>query len=200
MYFWCNAGGRNKTHEQIEQTPRIDSFELALTHTWGGLFCGGKYLDIYQEEDFCEIIHPNGYEIRLSHKRNGYGCKQTFFLCPGCGKRVRFLYLTDGRGFLCRKCARLNYRSQQQTRGSMTYYHKGFKYAEEHLSHPPFALDGFSFCHWIPDRPRYMHNTTYRKHLKRFLRYQEQHEARTLADLMRIIGPAGRLEISRLME
>lgn len=200
MYFRCNAGGWNKTHEQVERTPRIDSFELAFTHAWGGLFCGWEYLDIYQEDSFCEIFPPSEYKIYLSHKRNGYGGRQTFFLCPGCGKRVRFLYLTGGRGFLCRKCARLNYRSQQQTRGSMTYYHKGMKYAEEHLSHPPFALDGFSFCHWIPDRPRYMHNTTYRKHLKRFLRYQEQHEARTLADLMRIIGPAGRLEIARLME
>ena len=47
MYFRCNAGGWNKTHEQVERTPRIDSFELAFTHAWGGLFCGGEYLDIY---------------------------------------------------------------------------------------------------------------------------------------------------------
>ena len=198
MYFLNSAGGWNKSHEQIERTPRIDSFELALTHAWGGLFCGRKYLDIYQEEGFCEIFPPKGYKISLSHKRNGYGGKQTFFLCPGCGQRVRYLYWRQG--FRCRKCARLNYRSQQQTKGSMVDYHKGMDYVQKHLAPPPYSIDGFSFCGWIPDRPRGMHRTTYRKHLKRFLRYRQRHEARTLADLMRIIGSAGRAEVYGLME
>lgn len=105
MYFLNSAGGWNKSHEQVEQTPRIDSFELALTHTWGWLFCGGRPLDIYQEADFCEILPPKGYKIKLSHKHNGYGGKQTFFLCPGCGQRVRYLYLIGRQGFRCRKCA-----------------------------------------------------------------------------------------------
>ena len=200
MYFLNSAGGWNRTHEQVEQTPRIDSFELALTHAWGGLFCGWKYLDIYQEEDFCEILPPNGYKINLSHKHNGYGGKQTFFLCPGCGQRVRYLYVIGRQGFRCRKCARLNYRSQQQTKGSMVDYRKGMDYVQKHLVPPPYPIDGFSFCGWIPDRPRGMHQTTYRKHLKRFLRYRQRHEARTLADLMRIIGPAGRAEVYGLME
>ena len=100
MYFRCNAGGWNKTHEQVERTPRIDSFELAFTHAWGGLFCGGEYLDIYQEDSFCEIFPPSEYKINLSHKRNGYGGRQTFFLCPGCGGRVRFLYLDRAAGVL----------------------------------------------------------------------------------------------------
>ena len=79
MYFRCNNGGWNKTHEQVEQMPRIDSFELKHTHAWGGIFCGGKYLDIYQDNDLCEIFPPRGYKIRLSHKANGYGGQQTFF-------------------------------------------------------------------------------------------------------------------------
>ena len=58
MYFRCNNGGWNKTHEQVEQMPRIDSFELKHTHAWGGIFCGGKYLDIYQDNDLCEIFPP----------------------------------------------------------------------------------------------------------------------------------------------
>lgn len=57
--------------------------------------------------------------VELSHKNNGFGWWQTFFLCPECGERVRFLYLTGRRGFLCRRCARLNYRSQQRTKDSM---------------------------------------------------------------------------------
>ena len=79
MYFRCNNGGWNKTHEQVEQMPRIDSFELKHTHAWGGIFCGGKYLDIYQDNDLARIFPQRGYKIRLSHKANGYGGQQTFF-------------------------------------------------------------------------------------------------------------------------
>ena len=198
MYFLNSAGGWNKSHEQVEQTPRIDSFELALTHAWGGLFYGGKYLDIYQEETFCEILPPNGYKINLSHKRNGYGGKQTFFLCPGCGQRVRYLYWRQG--FRCRKCARLNYRSQQRTKDSMVNYDDGMKYAERHLSPPPDSIDGFTFCGWMPERPRYMHRSTYLKHMRRFLKYRLRHEERTLSDFRRIIGPVGWSEIEKLRQ
>ena len=137
MYFRCNNGGWNKTHEQVEQMPRIDSFELKHTHAWGGIFCGGKYLDIYQDNDLCEIFPPRGYKIRLSHKANGYGGQQTFFLCPGCGARVRYLYVAGRKGFLCRKCAKLNYKSQQQTKDSMVDYWNGMNYVKKYLNLPP---------------------------------------------------------------
>ena len=42
MYFRCNNGGWNKTHEQAEQMPRIDSFELKHTHAWGGYSAAGN--------------------------------------------------------------------------------------------------------------------------------------------------------------
>ena len=186
MYFRCNAGGWNKTHEQVERTPRIDSFELAFTHAWGGLFCGGEYLDIYQEDSFCEIFPPSEYKINLSHKRNGYGGRQTYFLCPGCGGRVRFLYLTGRRGFLCRKCARLNYKSQQQTKDGMVDYWKGMEYAKKYLTLPPWPIDGFSFLGFRPDKPKGMHETTYRRHLIRFSQYQLRHGKRLMKDLARI--------------
>ena len=34
MYYRCNAGGWNRSHGQIERTPRIDSFELPLGKPW----------------------------------------------------------------------------------------------------------------------------------------------------------------------
>ena len=191
VYFRCNNGGWNKTHEQVEQMPRIDSFELNHTHAWGGIFCGTKYLDIYQDADHIEIFPPEsmkGATVELSRKNNGFGWWQTFFLCPGCGKRVRFLYLTGRRGFLCRKCARLNYKSQQQTKDSMMDYWKGMEYAKKHLSLPPWPVDGFAFLRYLPDRPRGMHENTYRRHLLRFFRYQLRHGKRLVEDLGRILG------------
>lgn len=187
----------------MELTPRIDSFELSHTHTWDDILCGGKYLDIYQDADHVEIFPPKstrGAVVELSHKNNGFGGWQTFFLCPECGERVRFLYLAGQRGFLCRRCARLNYRSQQRTKDSMVNYDDGMKYVRRYLSLPLQPIDGFTFCGWIPERPRYMRRSTYLRHMRRFLKYRMRHEERTLSDLRRIIGPVGWSEIEKLRQ
>ena len=169
MYYLSNAGGWNKTHGQVEQSRRIDSFEVADLRGTGALWNGNGFTQVHRAGDDHVLLHLSGGDLRvgLSYSPNGYGGKQTFFLCPECGQRVRFLYLA-GRGVLCRKCARLNYKSQQETKGSMVYYEKGMEYAKEHLTTPVCSVDGFTFCDWIPERPRYMHRETYRKRLRRF--------------------------------
>ena len=195
MYYRCSAGGWNKTHEQIEQTPRIDSFQLPLGEPWSVIYCGCEALgDIPLEVDaeantafVYPLGHGKGFRLKLSHKRNGYGGQQVFFLCPECGTRVRFLYLQGSR-FLCRKCAGLNYHTQQQTEDSMTDFYRGMEYAEKFLTLPPWPVDGFSFVDFIPDRPRYMRRTTYHKHLKKFLQYRERYTKRLLEDMARIVG------------
>ena len=201
MYYLNNAGGWNKTHGQVEKTSRIDSFEVPSLHGTGCLWCGQGLIQAHKVDERSVLLHLKGRDQRvsLSYSPNGYGGKQTFFLCPECGQRVRFLYLA-GRGVLCRKCARLNYKSQQETKGSMVYYEKGMEYAKEHLTTPVCSVDGFTFCDWIPERPRYMHRETYRKRLRRFSKYQKRHEARMMSDVLRLIGPAGRAEVHRIME
>lgn len=81
----------------------------------------------------------------------------------------------------------MNYKSQQQTRsGSMYYYDKGMALAEKHLD-TWIRPDGFIFCRWLPERPRYMHQSTYRRHLIRFLRYREKHSDRQMEDALKIL-------------
>ncbi len=204
MYRWNNNGGWNKTHGQVEKTPRIDSYEAAAVQGLGhllGYADGGipLVLDchrsiIYEPEtdrEVLEVWNPKdgrGWELELSRKPNGFGGNQAFFLCPACGRRVRYLYKV-GAAFLCRKCSRLNYKSQQETRsGAMYYYDKGMALVERRLdSWPRVRPDGFSFCTWIPERPRYMHGNTYRRYLLRFLRYQEKQGDREMEDLARIL-------------
>ena len=123
--------------------------------------------------------------IRLSEKRNGYGGAQVFFLCPTCGKRVRFLYICRDHLFKCRVCARLNYQSQQETKDDMFFYRRGMSLAEKHLV--PEQIDAFSFCDWIPPRPRYQHQSTYQRHIAKFTRFRERHAARQMEDLQRIL-------------
>jgi len=151
-----------------------------------------RYMEYGPEADqeIVEVWHPkDGWSRRLelSRKRNGYGGSQAFFLCPACGRRVRYLYLA-GAAFLCRKCAQLNYRSQQETRsGTMYFYDKGMALVEKHLeTWPRVRLDGFSFCAWIPERPRYMHKDTYFRYLRRFAQYQGKHLEREKRDLLRL--------------
>lgn len=197
MYRWNNNGGWNKSHGTIEKTPRVDSFEAGEIDGWGTLFgymgaCASLVLDCYhdvlEDRETLEIWRNRDRQtIELSRKRNGFGGSQTFFLCPGCGGRVRHLYLT-GKSFLCRKCSGLNYRSQQETRSDcMYFYNKGMDLVERHLKPPPFLIDGFGFCCWIPDRPRYMHQTTYRRYLRRFAKYQDQHQRRQMEDMVRLL-------------
>lgn len=195
-------GGWNKRHGVVEETPRIDSFDPAISEGGGALFVcmEGKSLlldcDYYtdygprpeEDREIVELLDGEWSQaLELSRKENGFGCSQPFFLCPVCGDRRRFLYLTRA-GFLCRKCSRLNYRSQQATRSdSMYYYDKGMALAKKHMEPPPFPVDGFGFCRWMPSRPRYMHQTTYRRYLQRFAKYQEQHQRRQLEDMAQIL-------------
>lgn len=188
-YYFTSAGSWNKSHGTVERTPRIDSFDLALTEIWGYLWWQSTRIPIYQEWDSCTLLpeRKGEQEIALSHKPNGYGKSQTFFMCPACGARVRFLYFTGkDRLFKCRKCSRLNYRSQQRTRDSMDGYIEGMRLAEEKLS-VPYRPDGFSFPSFIPSRPRYMHENTYNRILKRFCKHQERYTARMLEDLKRLL-------------
>lgn len=203
MSRWRNNGGWNKRCGTVEKVPRIDSFDPAISEDGGTLFvCADginrlidfdRYMDCGPTpEADREIVELWGKDwsqtLELSRKANGFGGSQVFFLCPACGERRRFLYLTRA-GFLCRKCSRLNYRSQQETRSdSMYYYHKGLDLVEKHLyTWPRVRPDGFSFCRWVPERPRHMHQTTYGRYLRRFAKYQDQHQRRQLEDMARLL-------------
>lgn len=204
MSRWRNNGGWNRSCGCVEKTPRIDSFEAGEIDGCEALFgyadggiplvldcCHNTGCGPDGEWESLEVWHSKAgwsQTLELSRKRNGFGGSQPFFLCPACGERVRYLYQV-GVTFLCRKCAQLNYRSQQETRsGSMYYHDKGMALAEKHLWPLTAYPDGFSFCRWLPDRPRYMHESTYRRYLIRFLRYQEKHADRQMEDMLKLIG------------
>lgn len=204
-YYRTSNGGWNKSHGTVEKAFRIDSFDEAVSEGGGTLFayadgvtqpidctCYTEYGPSPEtDREIVELWGRNRIQtLKLSRKANGFGGNQVFFLCPDCGRRVRYLYFNStGRLFKCRKCSRLNYRSQQETRSdSMFYYGKGVDFANKHLyTWPRVHPDGFSFCDWIPSRPRYMHRTTYGRYLKRFLRYRGKYSARMLADLERLL-------------
>ena len=140
------------------------------------------------EKEFVDLC--GRWRLRITRINNGFGGTRAFWLCPYCRRRVRYLYF-NGNDFVCRECARLNYKSQQETKDSMRDYRRGMAFAENKLSvNPAFRPDGFDFCEYVPGKPKGMHGTTYRRYLSRFLKYRERHTARTMADLKRLVGPA----------
>lgn len=201
-YYLTNAGGQNKTHGQAERVPCLDSFEIRDDYS-GCIFIGnsltrGIFLDygVYYDGDYEGVeFWYNGTPLKegltIARLQNGFGIRgQTFWVCPACGKRRRYIYLKD-KYFRCRSCAKLNYKRQQDNVDSMFWYRLGMEYAREHFAPPPYFIDGFTFSDWTPERPRYQHHTTYQKHLVRFRRYQLHHAEKMAAELASIIGKCG---------
>lgn len=198
MYGMNYSGGSNKTHGQIERADRIDSFEIReggglLLATQNGrsrtpLWCA---LHGPAESEVAELSYPGSRwrdTLELSRVRSGFGGSRVYWLCPICGMRARFLYF-KGRSFVCRTCATLNYRSQQRTKSSLNHFRDGMKLATETLYwDPPFDVVPMEFPYVTPDRPRYMHEETYRRHLARFRRYQEKYKQDSLREMLVILG------------
>lgn len=67
----------------------------------------------------------------------------------------------------------------------MDGYREGMKLAKEWLEIPSDVC-GFDFAEIIPGRPRYMHQTTYKRLLRRFSKHQDRYVARLISDMARI--------------
>lgn len=189
MYGMNYSGGDNKTHGQIEQTPRIDSFEAQNVQYRGTIFAygGGKMVPLgcWHDEEVMEL--DRGDVLELARTANHFGGSRAYWLCPRCGRRCRYLYFKDHR-FQCRECAKLNYRCQQRTKDSTNYARDGLKLAKERLGwEPPFDICPAGFPYVTPDKPRYMHQTTYRRYLARYRRYQEKYNDGSMREMMAIL-------------
>lgn len=193
MYGMNYSGGGNRTHGQIERAERIDSFEAGKAAGWGILFSSSMVPLDYEHfmEDDGEIVELSRGQwsttLELTRTPSGFGGSCAYWLCPRCGKRVRFLYFKN-RDFLCQSCAKLNYRCQQRTKDSTNYAHDGLKLAREKLRwEPPFPMAPMDFPHVVPDRPRYMHKRTYYRYLARYRRHQKRYEQESMREMLAIL-------------
>lgn len=107
-------GGQNRSHASTEGVSRIDSF----------YWINRKYAQDYAAEtgdpDAALPIDQHA-SVRVTWTSNTYDKpgqpSRMYWICPQCSRRARFLYYA-GRGLICRRCARLNYPCQQQTRNT----------------------------------------------------------------------------------
>jgi len=160
-------GSHNKTHGRIEKHSRIDSFFfrnlLPMIGSKEFLKCGK--INLYREY----IENENG-TILFARVPHEFG-ERVYFECPYCYHRFRYLYWHDD-WYKCRFCAKLNYRSQQETKsnGDLSLY-RIFKILEKLNAEDTYCW--IDSAHYIPERPRYMHEKTYIRLIRKLHREQE---------------------------
>lgn len=188
-------GGDNRTHGQIEQAERIDSFEAGKVKGRGSLFTSRNTMlncrhFAAHEQEAVELSYtgsPWSVVLELTRTPSGFGGSCTFWLCPRCDRRARFLYF-NGKGFVCRECAKLNYHCQQRTKDSVNHFYDGMKLARDKLHwKPPFPMAPMDFSHVVPDRPKGMHWRTYYRYLVRYMRYQKKYRRDSMREMLAIM-------------
>ena len=189
------SGGLNKTHKQVEDYRKIDSFAFYDFLNWD------KYLHyktevkypaagagiIYHVQTKTASIDYDGcrYPLELSRVPNIDGKSiRLYFLCPECGKRVRYLYKKD-ESIICRTCAKLNYASQQRS-GIEEIVHKMHDIVENKLQYsywmnenPDAYLPNLSY---IP-KPRYMRWEKYNELIYKYEQLKEEYWKEELKSL-----------------
>ena len=103
-----------------------------------------------------EAWRPYNYLVPITHTSCNYGGTRAWFNCPHCLKRVAVLYIDEQ--IACRTCHKLNYTSQQQTKGTWQERDRMNKVREK-LGWP--LIKDVSF--WERIKPKGMHWKTFEK-------------------------------------
>ena len=92
-----------------------------------------------------------------------FGGERRWFQCLRCARKCRVLF--GGRRFRCRRCHRVRYASQSETR--LDRAHRGmFKIVKR--------LDPKEQCNDLPEKPKRMHWRTYNRLVERYEHYDGQ--------------------------
>ena len=182
------SGGRNKSHRTIGNYSRLDS--VALRHCicdWDEeddcdflprLFAGGAI--------FCDAL-TGAVDIRwgdqyrplkLDRVRGVDGnLSRLYFLCPHCGRRVRYLYQFH-EYYVCRQCLGANYESQQRNRGLEDIRRRMRKVIEKDMGYTWWRRDNpndtIADLYIIP-KPRYMRWAKYSRLMQKYRQLQDDY-------------------------
>lgn len=156
---------REATHRVCEDHYRLDVGALARsgllsdsgTLTWPD----GHHVAVNGSGDTVKLLYAIGGKVieeRISIDKTPVhlGGHRSWFLCPGCGRRIAALYFASG--FRCRHCHDLRYRSQRETP-----QHR----AISRIQRIRKRLGGTgNLTQPRPPRPRYMHAQTFERLLR----------------------------------
>lgn len=198
------SGGHNKTHRQLENFRRIGSFAFydylmadkylyCKTTTQYPLNRGDIIYHVQSKTALIKVLSIQSKEymyVDLPLSRvSGIDGKSVrmYFQCPYCGRRTRYLY-DFCKHYACRKCAKLNYASQQKSgmdemRLKMErIVEKKLDYTHWWKDYPDMCIQ--DVCH-IP-KPPYMRWEKYERLLKEFRQLQKDYEREFWVGLSKI--------------
>ena len=177
------SGGQYRTHGSTTAYRSIDSFMLAKAlreaQRVNTVVSWQDGASVYARIDREQVVlaysigdEPQRAEIMLDWTPRGYGGENAFFLCPRCGDRYRKLYLY-GKSFACRRCARLNYPSQQY--GDLDVTRLKVRRVLKALGATPEQMnDGRDVCDWLPEKPPRMRYKTYYRYCRQLQRARQE--------------------------
>lgn len=201
------SGGQNRTHDYTGRYKRLDSFyygkcvplmkeakrdyiESSISWTDGGnigiVIYPDKLITGYYSGSESEREEVRDTFLFDAVPNNYGGTERIYFLCPYCGRRSRYLYLHQ-RHFKCRICARLNYRSQQATKGTDASAYKMRKLLRDKFKVSEDLAPIDAVC-YIPERPKGMHMSTYNRLLLKLDRAQDDYHKSFVWEAARICG------------
>lgn len=185
-----------KKHESVAQCISIDSFDFNKCYGQGHFpyhGTAGEHIILTVEADKVTLTYPivgaahnTTQELYFDTIPNQYGGERVYFLCPLCSQRVRKLYLYHAL-FRCRKCAGLNYPSQQVTKGCYAAYLK-MKKAAVKLDPRAATMNPHELTRLKPQKKKGMHYDTYFKLLMALYRSQDAYNRAWLASCGQILG------------
>jgi hypothetical protein len=153
---------REATHRVCEDHQRLSIGDLArgglLTGSGTLTWSGGSGVAIDGSDDHIKLTYAvDGKKVQerisISKTPVHLGGRRSWFVCPGCDRRIAALYFAGS--FRCRHCHDLRYRSQRETPR-----HR----AISRIQRARKKLGGSgTLMKPTPARPRYMHNVTYQR-------------------------------------
>lgn len=171
-----NSGGHNRKYDYTGRYKRLDSFNygkyIPLLEQTGResvessiSWTDGAEIGIDLAVDYLGVRYKAGGEeirerIYFEAVPNNYGGNRLYFTCPYCGRRSRIMHLHQ-RHFKCRVCARLNYRSQQASKGWELAVYRLDKFLKVNFNITDLAPCDTELV--TPPRPKGMHAQTYIK-------------------------------------
>lgn len=113
---------------------------------------------------------PHRQVIKLTPQLCHFGGARTWFRCPRCDRRVARVFFSSAR-FICRKCARLVYRSQRVDLSTRGWW-------KTRKAYRALGLDpDLAEARGVPTKPRGMHWRTFSAHYRRIQQGIEMRDA-----------------------
>lgn len=169
---------RQKNKESLKSSIRWSDgsqigFTLFLNHIIVGYTIGSEP----ERANIRDTIYFN------SVPNNYGGHDRIYFTCPCCDCRSRCLYLHIGH-FKCRKCACLNYTSQQMTKNEMLEARKTITFLQDKFNETSDIWQKIVIG-YIPPRPKGMHTKTYEKLLMELFELQKKYAKKRIERVQR---------------